>query len=168
VLFGAIFERHFVPIHRYLNRRVGLDLAEDLASETFVVAFRRRAGYDWGREDARPWLFGIATNLMRRYRRTERRKLAAYARIGVNPLVASDSDLDAAEDQMIFDPETAQLLGENDVLVDPAELTVEVGPETYPGTIVHGPGRPGMVLYSVVYLASGVVDSTAVTPRTAR
>jgi hypothetical protein len=34
VLFGAIFEWHFVPIHRYLNRRVGLDLAEDLASET--------------------------------------------------------------------------------------------------------------------------------------
>jgi RNA polymerase sigma-70 factor (ECF subfamily) len=96
VLFGAIFERHFVPIHRYLNRRVGLDLAEDLASETFVVAFHRRAGYDWGREGARPWLFGIATNLMRRYRRTERRRLAAYTRIGVDSLVASDPDLDAA------------------------------------------------------------------------
>jgi len=36
---------------------------------------------------------------MRRYRRTERRKLAAYARIGVDPLVASDPDLDAAEDR---------------------------------------------------------------------
>jgi RNA polymerase sigma factor (sigma-70 family) len=125
VLFGAIFERHFVPIHRYLNRRVGLDLAEDLASETFVVAFRRRAGYDWGREDARPWLFGIATNLMRRYRRTERRKLAAYARIGVDPLVASDPDLDAAEDRaqsQAAGPVLAQALaalrpGDRDVLL---------------------------------------------------
>jgi hypothetical protein len=36
---------------------------------------------------------------MRRYRRTERRRLAAYARIGVDPLVASDQDLDAAEDR---------------------------------------------------------------------
>jgi hypothetical protein len=82
------------------------------------------------------------------------------------PGLAVASTHDGIRREMIFDPETAQLLGENDVLVDPDELTVEVGPETYPGTIVYGPGRPGTVLYSGVYLASGVVDSTAATPRT--
>jgi hypothetical protein len=81
--------------------------------------------------------------------------------------LAVASTHDGIRREMIFDPETAQLLGENDVLVDPDELTVGVGPETYPGTIVYGPGRPGTVLYSAVYLASGVVDSVAVTPRTA-
>jgi RNA polymerase sigma-70 factor (ECF subfamily) len=86
-------------IHRYLHRRVGLHLAEDLASETFVVAFRRRASYDGAEDDARPWLFGIATNLLRRYQRTERRKLAAFARTGADPVVAFDPALDAAEDR---------------------------------------------------------------------
>lgn len=88
-----------MAIHHYLHRRVGLDLAEDLASETFVVAFRRRASYDVGQENARPWLFGIATNLLRRHRRTERRMLAAYAKTGADPLVALDPELDAAEER---------------------------------------------------------------------
>jgi RNA polymerase sigma-70 factor (ECF subfamily) len=98
-MFGAIFERHFVAIHRYLERRVGLHLAEDLASETFVVAFRRRATYDGGQDNARPWLFGIATNLLRRHWRTERRQLTAYAKTGTDPVVAFDPALDAAEDR---------------------------------------------------------------------
>jgi RNA polymerase sigma factor (sigma-70 family) len=98
-LFGAIFERHFLAIHRYLHRRVGLHLAEDLASETFVIAFRRRASYDPGQEDARPWLFGIATNLLRRHHRTERRQLLAFARTGADPVAGSDPALEAAEDR---------------------------------------------------------------------
>jgi RNA polymerase sigma factor (sigma-70 family) len=78
---------------------VGSDLAEELASETFVIAFHRRASYDGAEDNARPWLFGIATNLLRRHRRTERRKLAAYAKSGVDPVVAFDPALDAAEDR---------------------------------------------------------------------
>lgn len=78
---------------------MGLELADDLASETFVVAFRRRATYDRSRPDARPWLFGIATHLLRHHYRTERRKLAAYAKTGVDPVVASDPGFDAAEDR---------------------------------------------------------------------
>jgi RNA polymerase sigma factor (sigma-70 family) len=78
---------------------VGSDLAEELASETFVIAFHRRASYDGGEENARPWLFGIATNLLRRHRRTERRRLAAYAKTGVDPVVPFDPALDAAEDR---------------------------------------------------------------------
>jgi hypothetical protein len=49
--------------------------------------------------------------------------------------------------------------------VEPEELTVEVGPDTYPGTIVYGPGEQGTVLYSAVYLASGIVESTTATPK---
>jgi RNA polymerase sigma factor (sigma-70 family) len=59
---------------------VGADLADDLTSEIFSVAFRRRSSYDDTREDARPWLYGIATNLVRRHHRTEQRRLRAYAR----------------------------------------------------------------------------------------
>jgi len=93
-----IFDRHFVAIHRYLHRRVGRELAEDLAAETFAVALRRRAGHDPHRADARPWLFGIAANLLRHHRRTERRQLVAYARSGVDPV--SEGGFEAADDRV--------------------------------------------------------------------
>ena len=70
--FGEIFDRHFPAIHRYVNRRVGRELADDLAAETFSVAFRNRARFDPTREDAGPWLYGIAANLLRDHRRNER------------------------------------------------------------------------------------------------
>ena len=78
--FEGVFDRHFRSVHRFLRGRVGEQLAEDLASETFVVAFRRRRSYDLSRDDARPWLYGIAVNLLREHRRAEERRLRAYAR----------------------------------------------------------------------------------------
>jgi len=78
--FGAVAERHFGAIYQYLARRVGRDVAQDLGAETFVIAFSARNRYDLSRASARPWLFGIATNLIRRHRRSELRMLNAYAR----------------------------------------------------------------------------------------
>jgi len=83
--FAPVFDRHYPAISRYLRARVGAALAEDLASQTFLVAFDRRAGYDAGRDDARPWLYGIASNLVRRHRRTEERRLRAQARASAEP-----------------------------------------------------------------------------------
>ena len=40
---------------------------EDLAAETFRVAFDERRNYDARYADARPWLYGIATNMLRRH-----------------------------------------------------------------------------------------------------
>ncbi|MFI6515176.1 RNA polymerase sigma factor [Spirillospora sp. NPDC050679] len=79
--FGAIFDAHFAEIHRYVARRLDPQTADDLAAETFAIAFRRRAAYDLSRRDARPWLYGIATNLIGRHRRDERRKLRALDRV---------------------------------------------------------------------------------------
>jgi DNA-directed RNA polymerase specialized sigma24 family protein len=83
--FGEIFDRYFADIDRYLARRVGQAIADDLAAETFVIAFRARARYDPSAADARAWLFGIAANLARRHFRSERRRLRAYARTGIDP-----------------------------------------------------------------------------------
>ena len=79
--FSAIVDRHFVAIHRYLARRTGTDRADDLAAQAFAVAFRRRGDFDDAAESARPWLFGIATNVLRNDARSERRMLAAIARL---------------------------------------------------------------------------------------
>jgi RNA polymerase sigma factor (sigma-70 family) len=78
--FGALFDRHFRPVHRYLIRRVGERAADDLASQVFVTAFEIRVRYDLARPRARAWLFGIATNLLRHHLRDERTRLEAYAR----------------------------------------------------------------------------------------
>jgi RNA polymerase sigma-70 factor (ECF subfamily) len=72
--FAALFQRHAGSVHRYLLKRVGPQDAEDLVGETFATAFRSRTSYDLSRPDARPWLFGIATNLAHHYWRTEGRR----------------------------------------------------------------------------------------------
>ena len=78
--FEAVFERHFDVIRRYLQRRVGKETGDDLAAETFAQAFTSRRRYDVSRPDARPWLFGIASNLLRHELRSERAQFAAYMR----------------------------------------------------------------------------------------
>lgn len=84
--FVVVFERHFDAIFRYLRRRVGRDLAEELAAETFTAAFASRRRFDARAWDARPWLYGIAVNLLRHHYRSEERELRAYARSAVDPL----------------------------------------------------------------------------------
>jgi RNA polymerase sigma factor (sigma-70 family) len=84
--FVVIFERHFDAVSRYLRRRVPADLADDLTAETFVRAFQHRRRYRALRDDARPWLFGIAMNLVREHLRHEQRELRAFARTYVDPV----------------------------------------------------------------------------------
>jgi RNA polymerase sigma factor (sigma-70 family) len=79
--FGAVFDRHFAAVHAFAQRRVGAELAEEVAAEAFARAFAHRKRYGSEHQDALPWLLGIATNLMRRHWRTERRRLDAYARV---------------------------------------------------------------------------------------
>jgi RNA polymerase sigma factor (sigma-70 family) len=72
--FGVLFQRHAPHIHRYLVLRLGRQVADDVLGDTFVAAFRRRHSYDLSRPDARPWLYGIATNLVGEHRRAEARE----------------------------------------------------------------------------------------------
>jgi RNA polymerase sigma factor (sigma-70 family) len=90
--FAAIFDRHFDSVHAYLARRIGASMADDLASQTFVVAFERRHSFRDTVDTARPWLFGIATNLMRNQWRAEQRALAALARLAADAVPAAAPD----------------------------------------------------------------------------
>ena len=80
-VFAAIFERHAPSVHRYLTKRVGQESAEDLVGETFATAFRSRRTFDLSRPDARPWLFGIATNSVRHHWRSEARRQRRTQRV---------------------------------------------------------------------------------------
>lgn len=102
--FAAIFDRHFHAVHRYLHRRAGRELADELAAETFAIAFERRATCRG--DSALPWLYGIATNLLRHRWRAERRQLRAYARSGVDQWAAYEDEATSR-----VDAEGAKLAG---------------------------------------------------------
>lgn len=90
-LFATLFDRHAPLLHRYVTRRLGPSEAEDVVADTFLAAFQHRGGYDRNRPDARPWLYGIASNLIGRRRRTEMSLYRAYVRSGVHPAELSGS-----------------------------------------------------------------------------
>lgn len=87
--FEAVFAAEFASLYAYFARRLPPSAAEELTAETFATAYRR-----WGDLDSlrpvRPWLFGIAANLLKHHWRSERRMLRAYARSGFDPVLADD------------------------------------------------------------------------------
>jgi len=90
--FASLFDRHAPHIHRYLARRVGPQAADDLVAETFLVAFGKRASYDPRFRDARPWLYGIATNLVGQHRREEVRQFRLRLSAGPAPVQNDDAE----------------------------------------------------------------------------
>jgi RNA polymerase sigma factor (sigma-70 family) len=98
--FALLFDRHFAHVYRYLRRRLGDELAGELAAETFLQAFRSRARFTAGEASVLAWLYGIAANLVRMNHRAEERRLRAYARAasrlsGYEPAIAVEDRLDA-------------------------------------------------------------------------
>jgi RNA polymerase sigma-70 factor (ECF subfamily) len=87
---GRLFDLHGRRILMYLARRTDLQTAEDVLGETFVVALTRWGARDPEAGDPLAWLFGIATNLLRRHWRSERRARRALARAAVPEEVVDD------------------------------------------------------------------------------
>jgi len=87
--FTAVYDRYASDIYRYVAGRLDVQVADDIAAETFLVAFAKRSRFDPQRGALRPWLFGIATNLVARHRRAEARHYRAVARTA--PPLAADS-----------------------------------------------------------------------------
>ncbi len=96
--FARIFDRHYVAVHRYVARRAPRAQADDLASMTFVVAFERRRSFRPDSTSARPWLLGIATNLLHERHRVERREQGALVLLSAeHPAAARSGDRDAGD-----------------------------------------------------------------------
>ncbi|MBA3654006.1 MAG: sigma-70 family RNA polymerase sigma factor [Actinobacteria bacterium] len=118
--FAAVFDRHAALLFRFLIRRV---TADELLGETFRVAFERRVAFDPTYRSARPWIYGIATNLLARHRRTEGRRLAATAQLaGQSQSDAFADNVAAAVDAHHLWPRVADAIaslpdGERDALL---------------------------------------------------
>ncbi|RZU52792.1 RNA polymerase sigma-70 factor (ECF subfamily) [Krasilnikovia cinnamomea] len=78
--FSLLYDRYADQLFRYAARRLGPENADDVVSETFLAAFRRRHRYDLNYLDARPWLFGILTKLIAGRRRAELARYRALSR----------------------------------------------------------------------------------------
>jgi RNA polymerase sigma factor (sigma-70 family) len=80
--FGILFERHARTVYNYCFRRTGnWSQAEELTAIVFLEAWRRRRQVQLEREEAIPWLLGVATNVIRNTRRSQRRHRAALERL---------------------------------------------------------------------------------------
>src|SRR5262245_33899397 len=101
--FGLIYDRHAAALLRFLGRRAGAKVAEGLVGELFRIAFERRKTFDASRGSALPWLYGIGSNLLRKHRRSEARRLRASARMATGPQAADRGATAAAlEARVLF------------------------------------------------------------------
>lgn len=72
--FGTLYEQRYGAVHAYASRRVGADAADEIAAETFLIAWRR---WDAMPEEPLPWLYGVARNVVLRHHEAARRQTLA-------------------------------------------------------------------------------------------
>lgn len=94
--FAELFDLHARAVAAFATRRVGADAAQDVLSETMLVAFRRRAVFDTSWESARPWLLGIASRIVKRHRALEAAQWRSFQASVARDDHVSDGQIDAA------------------------------------------------------------------------
>jgi RNA polymerase sigma factor (sigma-70 family) len=82
--FAELYRRHRGSVARYVARRLGVEMCEDVAAEVFIRAFGGRARYVPERDSALPWLLGIANHVIGDHRRVEARRFDALSRAAVD------------------------------------------------------------------------------------
>ena len=88
--FAAMYEARYGALHAYAARRAGLEAADEIAAETFLVAWRR---FDELPPEPLPWLYGVARNMvLRHYEATARRRAAEQALEHERPAAADARD----------------------------------------------------------------------------
>lgn len=133
--FVDLCRRHGPAVHAYLSRRAGRQGADDLFGEVWLRAFRARATYDPRYPDPRPWLYGIARNILRAHWQRQHRPECALGGITPDPWDDADVRMDA-ENQRAQLRRALDLLSpdEREVLLlvawerlTPAEVAVALG-----------------------------------------
>lgn len=99
-VFTELFERHSASVASFVRRRAGADAVEDVLSETFLIAFRRREDFDASWESARPWLLGIASRVLKKHRADEARQWRAAASSAGRDEASHEGGIDAASSRL--------------------------------------------------------------------
>ncbi|WP_405719799.1 RNA polymerase sigma factor [Streptomyces sp. NBC_00046] len=108
---GELYDEHAQVLYRYALRVTGdWAEAEDVVSVAFLEAWRSREKLHPDGDSLRPWLLGIATNIMRRNARARRRGEIALARVperGSVPDFADDLVTHLADSEQLRAAHTA-------------------------------------------------------------
>ena len=107
--FAELFDRHARTVGGYAARRLGPDAGEDILSETFLVAFARRKSFDTAWESALPWLYGIASRLIKKHRSREAKHLRSTAASAAREEHISQGDLDVTVARLDAEISTREL-----------------------------------------------------------
>ncbi len=110
--FGLLVDRHQRTVYGYLRTRVRQPSdAEDMTQEVFLRCYEARARFD----DAglvKPWLLGIAKNLLREHvRRHRRRHEVAWTELCLEMEVCVGPSLSAIADHEVWLPTCLEELG---------------------------------------------------------
>jgi RNA polymerase sigma-70 factor (ECF subfamily) len=104
VQFVATFRSHLQDISKYLTRRVEVSQVEDLASEIFEIAWRKRESCPEGFELA--WLYKIAGFVVSNHRKKLSRRAITV------PILDHDRSAPSAEDVALDGSSVAQAFDE--------------------------------------------------------
>jgi len=99
-VFNRLFDAHYGAVRAYAWRR-SRDLADDIAAETFAVAWRDLERVP---DDPLPWLLGVARNVRLNLLRGERRRVEREARSGatIPPTEPQPAFTTAVEDRLLL------------------------------------------------------------------
>lgn len=86
--FDHLFSAFYAAVLAYGMRRATRIVAEEVASETFLVAWRR---LDVVPDEPLPWLLGVARRVLANQRRSEQRSQALVARLGASLTTRGDA-----------------------------------------------------------------------------
>jgi RNA polymerase sigma-70 factor (ECF subfamily) len=101
---GELYDRYHEPIRRFVARATAdAEDVDDLVHATFMAAAQSAARYD-GRPSCRPWLIGIAAQLLRRRSQAFGRRVAALSSlfgsrspaVDPRPVLQARSDVERA------------------------------------------------------------------------
>ena len=110
--FSELYERHSQAIYNYLFRRMAdWSEAEDLTAVVFLEAFRHRRDVVVMDGKLLPWLYGIATNVLRNRRRAQWSHRRLVAQLEAQPRRAAEPDADARAQAAVQMREVLEHLG---------------------------------------------------------
>ena len=111
--FRALFDAHNAAIRAFCARRLPVDDANEAASDVFLVAWRRIEDVPGG-DEALPWLYGVARNVVRNHQRSARRWSRLSARTGSLPA----PPVDGPEFHVVRNDEHEQVIAAMQTLPD--------------------------------------------------
>jgi len=126
--FGVVCRRHTPVLEAWFRRRTGDPaVAADLTAETLAQAWCSRHRFrDEAGGSAAPWLFGIAANLYRQFRRRRRVENAARRRLGIPDRDWGTLELERVEARVDAQPLGPQLAEELEALPARQRRAVEL------------------------------------------